>query len=41
VLMTSLPRGDARRGRAGTLPVLSKPFSAADLAAVLGRREAA
>jgi CheY-like chemotaxis protein len=41
VLMTSLPAGDAQRARAGTLPVLSKPFTATDLSAVLTRREAA
>ena len=41
VLMGSLPPGDAQRARAGSLPVLSKPFSPADLATALGRSEAA
>ena len=41
VLMTSLPPGDARRARAGGVPVLSKPFAAGDLAAALARRETA
>ena len=34
-LMTSLPPGDARRGAAGDLPILTKPFGEADLAAFL------
>jgi len=41
ILMTSLPHGDAQRARAGTIPVLSKPFSVGDLAAALSRRRAA
>jgi len=34
-LMTSLPPGDRRRAEAGGLPVISKPFGEADLAAFL------
>ena len=41
VLMTSLPPGDALRVRAGSIPVLTKPFAAAELAAFLARQEAA
>lgn len=41
VLMTSLPLGDGLRARAGTVPVLTKPFAAAELAAFLSRNEAA
>ncbi len=41
VLMTSLPPGDELRSRAGAIPVLTKPFGAAELAAYLTRKEAA
>ncbi len=41
VLMTSLPPGDALRARAGAIPILTKPFAAAELAAFLSRKEAA
>ncbi|MCW3781755.1 hybrid sensor histidine kinase/response regulator [Defluviimonas salinarum] len=41
LLMTSLPPGDAMRARAGAVPILSKPFTAAELAAELATREAA
>ncbi|OYX44707.1 MAG: hybrid sensor histidine kinase/response regulator [Rhodobacterales bacterium 32-67-9] len=41
VLMTSLPPGDALRSRAGAVPVLTKPFGVAELAAFLTRKEAA
>jgi hypothetical protein len=34
-LMTSLPPGDRRRTEAGALPVITKPFGEADLAAFL------
>lgn len=40
-LMTSLPPGDALRSRAGAVPVLTKPFGVAELAAFLTRKEAA
>lgn len=39
-LMTSLPPGDARRAAAGDLPVLTKPFGEADLAAFLAQAPA-
>lgn len=35
VLMTSLPPGDARRAGTGSVPVLSKPFAAAELAGAI------
>ncbi|MFN6952146.1 MAG: PAS-domain containing protein [Albidovulum sp.] len=41
LLMTSLPPGDARRTRAGSIPVLSKPFSVGELAQAISRRRAA
>ena len=41
MLMTSLPPGDPERARAGAIPVLTKPFTGAELAAFLSRREAA
>ncbi len=40
-LMTSLPPGDALRARAGSIPVLTKPFASTELAAFLFRKEAA
>lgn len=40
-LMTSLPPGHPERARAGTIPILSKPFGFADLAAFLAPGEAA
>jgi CheY-like chemotaxis protein len=39
-LMTSLPPGDPLRKRAGQVPVLTKPFTAAELAAFLSETEA-
>ncbi|GAB4385906.1 PAS-domain containing protein [Albidovulum sp.] len=41
MLMTSLPPGHPERRRAGAIPVLSKPFTEADLAAALRERDAA
>ncbi|MCB2115427.1 MAG: PAS-domain containing protein [Rhodobacteraceae bacterium] len=41
VLMTSLPPGDPLRNRAGSVPVLTKPFGPAELSAHLVRKEAA
>ncbi|MEZ5776748.1 MAG: PAS-domain containing protein [Paracoccaceae bacterium] len=39
-LMTSLPPGDAQRERAGTVPILTKPFGAGELSAFIARRAA-
>lgn len=41
MLMTSLPPGDPERARAGAIPVLTKPFTGAELAAFLSAKEAA
>ncbi len=39
-LMTSRPSGDPTRARAGTVPILTKPFTVAELAAFLSETEA-
>ena len=41
MLMTSLPHGDTERQRAAPIPILTKPFTHAELAAFLTVREAA